>query len=108
MRMRTRSRSRTTIAGWVSLLAFLLTVGTAPFALAANDWPTWPPKKEGPASPGGEAASTAGAADGQSTFAGISTGTLGWGAAFVGAAVLIGVAAGGSGGSSNTSSTCTP
>lgn len=119
----TRARFRTRAIGLASLFAFLLLVGSSPFALAASDWPTWPPKKtdqtttESPAgtigeesvkegvpaaAPAAEAASKAGAAAGKSTFAGISSGTLGWAAAIVGAGVLIGVAAGSGGGGSTS------
>lgn len=129
----TRNRFRKSVVGLGSLFAFLLFVGTAPFALAADKWPTWPPKKEAPAptespkgtiteepvkegapseakpaaaapapaAPAAEAAAKAGAAAGKSASAGISSGTLGWAAAIIGAGVLIGVAAGGGGGSTS-------
>src|SRR3972149_3942348 len=51
-----------------------------------------------PATP---AADGAGAAAGKSTTAGVSSGTLGWAAAIIGAGVLIGVAAGGGGSSTS-------
>ncbi|GAB4369565.1 MAG: hypothetical protein Kow00128_15890 [Deltaproteobacteria bacterium] len=127
----TGNRGRRRLVGSTSLVVFLLFVGTAPFAVAAGDWPTWPPKKtvpppatapadkinekpvtEGapavpaaevppPAAPAAGAAVKAGAAAGKSASAGISSGTLGWAAAIVGAGVLIGVAAGGGGGSTS-------
>lgn len=134
MRVLTRNRLRKCVVGSVSFLAFLLFVGTAPFAFAAEGWPTWPPKKtipapaespkgtiteepvkEGapseakpaaaapaPAAPAAAAAAKAGAAAGKSASAGISSGTLGWAAAIIGAGVLIGVAAGGGGGGSTS------
>ena len=130
MRILTRNRSRKTAISLVSLFAFLSFTVTAPIALAQSDWPTWPPKKpvpapapaepkkdtiaeepvkEGapaaaapaPATPAAEAAARAGAAAGKSTTAGISSGTLGWAAAIIGAGVLIGVAAGGGGSSTS-------
>ena len=130
MRILTRNRSRKTAISLVSLFAFLFFTVTAPIALAQSDWPTWPPKKpvpapapaepkkdtiaeepvkEGapaaaapaPATPAAEAAARAGAAAGKSTTAGVSSGTLGWAAAIIGAGVLIGVAAGGGGSSTS-------
>lgn len=128
MRILTRDRFRRSAFVLASLFAFLLSVGTAPLALAADKWPTWPPKKvapaptespkgtiteepvqEGapaapapaPAAPAAEAAAKAGEAAGKSASAGISKGTLGWAAAIIGAGVLIGVAAGGGGGSTS-------
>lgn len=130
MKILTRNRGRMRLVGSASLVAFLLFVGAAPFAVAASDWPTWPPKKtvpppataptekiteqpvtEGapaplstpPAAPATGAAAKAGAAAGKSASAGISSGTLGWAAAIIGAGVLIGVAAGGGGGGGSTS-----
>lgn len=126
----TRNRFRKSVVGLGSLFAFLLFVGTAPFAFAADTWPTWPPKKEAPVPtespkgtiteqpvqggapsetkpavaapvPAASAAAAAGEAAGKSAAAGISKGTLGWIAAIVGAGVLIGVAAGGGGSTSN-------
>lgn len=133
MRILTRDLFRRSAFVLASLFAFLLSVGTAPFALAAEKWPTWPPKKEAPApaespegtiteepvqegvpaasapapaapapaAPAAEAAAKAGEAAGKSASAGISKGTLGWAAAIIGAGVLIGVAAGGGGGSTS-------
>jgi len=117
----TRNRFRKSVVGLASLSAFLLFVGTTPFALAASDWPTWPPKKadQAPAEspkgtiteepveegvPAAEAATKAGAAAGKSASAGISSGTLGWAAAIIGAGVLIGVAASGGGGGGGSTS----
>ncbi len=130
MKVPTRHLPGGCIAGSASLIAFLLFVCTAPFALAQSDWPTWPPKtesapakapqrtiteepvKEGvpaspapeappPATPSADAAARAGSAAGKRATAGVSSGTLGWAAAIIGAGVLIGVAAGGGGGSTS-------
>ena len=123
MRILTRSRFRKSVVGLVSLFAFLLFVGTAPFALAASDWPTWPPKKEAPAlaetpkgtiteepvkvgastetgtapaAPMVDTAANAGKAAGKNASAGITSGTLGWIALGIGSLVLLGVAFSGS------------
>jgi hypothetical protein len=126
MKILARNRTRNSGIALASLFAFLFFVGSSPFALAAENWPTWPPKKETPAateSPNGKikegpaqekapaapassapaapAAKAAGAAGGKKAAAGISSGTLGWAAAIVGGGILIGVAAGGGGGSSS-------
>ena len=126
MQALTRNRFRKNIVGLASLLSFLLFVGTAPLALAADDWPTWPPKRTTPApeespkgtiseepvqggvpaspapTPAADAAAKAGKTAGKSASAGISKGTMGWAAAIIGAGVLIGVAAGGGGGGSSS------
>lgn len=116
MEVLARDRFRRSAIGLVTIVAFLF-VGTAPYALAASAWPTWPPKKEAPAAetpakppvPGEpakeEAAAEAGRTAGKSAFAGISAGTIGWAALIVGAGVGIAVAVGGGGGGGGSTTT---
>jgi len=127
MKKSPRYRLRNPVAGTASLFAFLLFVCSSPFAFAQSEWPTWPLKEKTPApaeSPKGkiteepleegapaeppsatpetEAAAKAGEVSGKRAKAGISSGTLGWAAAIIGAGVVIGVAAGGGGGGSTS------
>jgi len=91
-----------------------MTFGAASRAVAAEDWPVWPKKS---AEPGVEAtppppppqvqpqpaAAKEGSEAGESVKKGTSSGTIGWIAAGVAAAIGIGVAAGGGGGGGSTS-----
>lgn len=94
----------------------LFAQGAVSRAVAADEWPMWPRK---PVEPGVETtptpppatsvekgASTAGTTGGAKTSSGISTGTVGLVLLGLGAAVAIGVAAGGNSSTTSTSSTC--
>jgi hypothetical protein len=81
-----------TVAVIASVSLLLFGLGAAAPSFAADEWETWPPTKSAPTAEE-EAAAKAGEEAGKKTTGGISKGTLGWGAAIVGGAVLIGVAA---------------
>jgi len=104
------SRFRSAVKSVVAVLcaACFLTVslGSVSRAIAADGWETWPKKTaeagvEPKPAANGNGAAQAGDAAGKKTAKGLSSGTIGWIAVGVAAAIGIGIAAGGGGSTSN-------
>lgn len=101
-----------TIVSVMSIVSFLLVAQGATMTAVAAEWELWP-KGRGeatetgePASPEAAAAEKAGRKGGDSVFAGMSSGTIGWIAAIGGGILVLAIAAGGGGGGGSSPPTC--
>lgn len=102
---RSRSAPKSAIAICCAVCLLTMSLGTFSSAVAAEEWPVWPPKaaehgvehKPAPA-PETTGAAKAGDEGGKKAAEGLSAGTIGWIAVGAAAIIAIGVAVGGGGG----------
>lgn len=102
---RSRAVGRSVVAILCAVCFLTMSIGTVSRAIAAEEWPVWPPKSAEPGiepkpapAPETTGAAKAGDEGGKKAAEGLSAGTIGWIAAGVAGVIAIGVAVGGGGG----------